>query len=56
MLIGDLGFALAQQLLLRRPGARRSPPGTRLCTELVMGQYLDVAGAAGGGSHPHPGA
>jgi geranylgeranyl diphosphate synthase, type I len=48
VLIGDLGFALAQRLVSAAP-----PPVVatwhELCTELVMGQYLDLAGTARGG-------
>jgi geranylgeranyl diphosphate synthase, type I len=47
VLIGDFGFALAQQLISSAPAAV-VVTWHQLCTELVMGQYLDVAGSARG--------
>ena len=46
VLIGDLGFALAHQLISVAP-APVIATWHQLCSELVMGQYLDVAGTAG---------
>jgi geranylgeranyl diphosphate synthase, type I len=51
VLIGDFGFALAQQLISSAP-APVAATWHQLCTELVMGQYLDVAGAARGDLNP----
>ena len=51
VLIGDFGFALAQQLVSSAP-ASVVATWHQMCTELVMGQYLDVAGAARGSFTP----
>ena len=52
VLIGDFGFALAQQLVSSAP-ASVVATWHQMCTELVMGQYLDVAGASAEASPPH---
>jgi geranylgeranyl diphosphate synthase type I len=47
VLVGDYGFALAQRLVSDAPGAVLRV-WHELCAELVMGQYMDIAGAARG--------
>ena len=47
VLVGDLSFALSQRLVAGAPPAAQRV-WHDLCAELVMGQYLDVAGAARG--------
>ena len=50
VLLGDLAFALAQSLMTDAPLPSQQV-WHELSLELVMGQYLDIAGAARGGVH-----
>lgn len=47
VLVGDLAFSLAQRLMAGAP-PRAQGVWHEMCTELVMGQYLDMAGGARG--------